>query len=577
MATTKLHASTEALIHLDALSREAWDVGLQETLRVDSTVLGVECVSYWRVRPKSIICELGYHQSIKGFDRGLELKGSDAPAYFEEIRRSRILAIEDAPRDQRSRQLGAYLASRHIGALLDTAVRVHGEVVGILCHEHVGGPRHWSEQEQHLAFAIGQILAARLAAQAHSRAQESERKAALLADVMTEAAEAFGSSSAAQVGVDRAVPTMGDFCVLVSVESAEVTDVAAAHVHPEGLVRLQSLLRRYPPSLTGPGFASQALREQESLLIPDVDERAANYYGIEGDYLQQVKALGVRSAMAAPFSVRGIMSGAMVWGSSFLRYDQADLKFAEAYAQRVGLILEIGRLYRRAEEAIKARDEFLSLASHELRTPLTSLTMLAQSILREGAALPADALRTLGQGLVRQTGRLDRLAERLLSASETGIHPPSINRERLDLSELVRDLTLAFSGVAATVGSTLSSSVDDHVIGNIDGTRIEQVVGNLIDNAVKFGPGSPIEVSLRAHNGTAILSVRDRGPGIPLEEQGELFRRYRRGRAADGIGGLGLGLHVVHEIVAAHGGEVHVEAHPGRGSTFIVELPLDPA
>src|SRR4051795_3665713 len=137
MATTKLHASTEALIHLDALSREAWDVGLQETLRVDSTVLGVKCVSYWRVRPKSIICELGYHQSIKGFDRGLELKGSDAPAYFEEIRRSRILAIEDAPRDQRSRQLGAYLASRHIGALLDTAVRVHGEVVGILCHEHV--------------------------------------------------------------------------------------------------------------------------------------------------------------------------------------------------------------------------------------------------------------------------------------------------------------------------------------------------------------------------------------------------------------------------------------------------------
>ena len=128
--------------------------------------------------------------------------------------------------------------------------------------------------------------------------------------------------------------------------------------------------------------------------------------------------------MAAPFCVRGVMRGTMVFGSSFLRYDQGDLKFAEAYAQRVGLILENGRLYRRAEEAIKARDEFLSLASHELRTPLTSLGLFAQSIAREAAARPAGALTSLGQGMLRQAGRLDRLAERLLSASEVGIHAP---------------------------------------------------------------------------------------------------------------------------------------------------------
>ena len=174
--------------------------------------------------------------------------------------------------------------------------------------------------------------------------------------------------------------------------------------------------------MKGPGFASHALREQESLLVPDVDEDAARYYGIEGDYLKDVAALGVRSAMAAPFSVRGVMRGAMVFGSSFLRYDQDDLKFAEAYAQRVGLILENGLLYRRAEEAIKARDEFLSLASHELRTPLTSLGLFAQSIVREATALPANALTSLGQGMVRQAGRLDRLADRLLSASEIGSH-----------------------------------------------------------------------------------------------------------------------------------------------------------
>jgi signal transduction histidine kinase len=574
---TSPHASTEALIHLDALTGEEWETALQEILRVDSNVLGVECVSYWRFRvPAAIVCELGYRQSIKGFDRGFELRGGDAPAYFEEIRRTPILAIEDAAGDPRSRELQPYLTSRQIGALLDTAVRVGGEVVAVLCHEHVGGPRRWSEQEQHVAFAIGQIIGSRLATRAHSRSQERERKAALLADVMTDVAEAFGSSAAAQVAVDRAVPTLGDFCVLVAVEGAEVNEMAAAHIHPEGLVRLQDLLRRFPPSLDGPGFASHSLRQQESLLIPDVDDDAARYYGIVGDHLKAVNALGVRSAMAAPFCVRGVMRGTMVCGSSFLRYDQGDLKFAEAYAQRVGLILENGRLYRRAEEAIKARDEFLSLASHELRTPLTSLGLFAQSIAREAAARPAGTLTSLGQGMLRQAGRLDRLAERLLSASEVGIRA-SISREKLDLSELVRDLTLVFSGVAAAAGSTLVSSLDEHVIGNLDATRMEQVVGNLIDNAVKFGAGSPIEVELRARDGTATLSVHDHGPGIPLEEQGELFRRYRRGSAAVGLGGLGLGLHVVREIVAAHGGTVRVDARPGKGSTFTVELPLDGA
>jgi signal transduction histidine kinase len=177
--------------------------------------------------------------------------------------------------------------------------------------------------------------------------------------------------------------------------------------------------------------------------------------------------------------------------------------------------------------------------------------------------------------MLRQAGRLDRLTERLLSASEIGAHAPTIKREQLDLSELVRDLTLAFSSVAAAAGSTLVSSVEEHVIGNLDASRIEQVLGNLIDNAIKFGMGCPIDVELHAHDGSALLSVSDHGPGIPLEEQGELFRRYRRGSAAAGLGGLGLGLHVVRQIVEALGGTVRVDARPGRGSTFTVELPLD--
>ena len=401
-----LQTSTEALIHLNALPGDGWEEALREILRVDSNLLGVENVSYWRFRlPTSIVCELGYHRSIRAFDRGLEIRGSDSPGYLDEIQRTPILAIEDVFHDDRTRDLRAYFAAREIGALLDTAVRINGEVVGILCHEHIGGPRAWSEHERQTAFAIGQIIATRVAARVQGRSDERDRKAALLADVMTEVAEAFGSSAAAQVAVDRAVPILGDFCVLVGLEGTQVSELAAAHIRPEGLALLQKITTRHPPSLTGPGFASHAIREQESLLVPEVDDRSARYYGLEGDYLEDVMALGVRSAMAAPFAVRGATRGAMVFGSSFLRYDESDLTFAEAYTQRVGLILENGRLYQRAEEAIEARDEFLSLASHELRTPLTAISLLAQLIVREASALPAGSLTGIGLGMVRQAGR----------------------------------------------------------------------------------------------------------------------------------------------------------------------------
>jgi signal transduction histidine kinase len=139
----------------------------------------------------------------------------------------------------------------------------------------------------------------------------------------------------------------------------------------------------------------------------------------------------------------------------------------------------------------------------------------------------------------------------------------------------VCDLTLAFSSAAAAAGSSLVAHAEGQVVGYVDPTRIEQVLGNLIDNAVKFGMGSPIEVDLRADSDAAVISVRDHGPGIALEEQQEIFRRYRRGSAAAGLGGLGLGLHVVREIVESHGGSVGVDARPGKGSTFTVTLPLN--
>jgi signal transduction histidine kinase len=492
-----------------------------------------------------------------------------------------VLAVEDATHDDRIRDIRRYLGDRGIGALLDTAIHIHGQAVGVLCHEHHGGARTWTEQEQHFAFAVGQIVATRLASRAHSRAEERERRATLLIDVMADVAESFGSAAAARIAVEQALPALGEMTVLVAFEGAELRHLATGHVSPEGRALLQEVMRKHPPAVGGRGLAAHAIREQESLLVPHVNAEVLRGYGIDAAYARELAPLNIHSAMVTPFATRGSIRGAILFCSSFRRYDQDDLKFAERYAARIGLLLENGWLYRKAQEAIRARDEFLSLAAHELRTPLTSLSLFAQTIARAAVALPvpAPALVRMAQGMVRQSGRIERLAQRLLNASEIGAGPPQIIRETVDLTEIAADVTLAFSGAASSAGSRLTFRAPgaDHLIGNIDPTRFEEVLSNLLENAIKFGMGSPIEVELRARDGTAALSVRDYGPAIALEEREEIFHRYRRGSAALGRGGLGLGLHVVREIVESQGGKVRVESGATEATTFTVELPLDAA
>jgi signal transduction histidine kinase len=567
-------SSTQALIDLDAIPHDDWDKLLEECLRVTSSVLGIAIASYWRFRdhPPSIICELGYQALSHRFERGFTLAEHECPNYLEQVRRTHVLAIEDAAQDQRTCDLRSYLIARGIGALLDTAVRVGGVPVGILCHEHKGGPRAWSPEEQHFAFAAGQTLGARLESRARSRAEKRERRSALLVDAMADVEECFTANTAASLAVERALPALGDLATLVTFDGDHAWHVVGAHVDSSKRALLDELLRRYSSELDGPGLAARAIRERHSILLPSVTSELARSFGLPEDEAERLAALRVRSAIATPFTVRGETSGAMVFASSSHCYDQDDLRFAEVYAQRIGLILENGQLYQTARQAILIRDEFLSLASHELRTPLTILRLSAEKLSREVGAQPAAG--KLATRIVRQSDRLDRLVERLLNASDIGAGRPSIRRERTDLNAIVADVVQSYGQANASAESPVTLSVGPPVTGEFDPIRLEQALGNLIDNAIKFGRGAPIDVSVGSRDAMAVIAVHDQGPGIPPEERSQIFRPYWRGQMAHGIGGLGLGLHVVQQIVEAHGGKVRVESEPTFGTTFTVELPL---
>lgn len=236
---------------------------------------------------------------------------------------------------------------------------------------------------------------------------------------------------------------------------------------------------------------------------------------------------------------------------------------------------ELEALVAELRRAVQARDAFLTIAAHELRNPMHALLLQVEAVIKH-ARRSAD--ERMVQRLERVRLILDRYVERAtvlldvsrLTAGNMRIHPAP-----MDLSEVVRAVAESYEAEAAFVGAALSIDLPEAMPGRWDRLAMEQVVSNLVSNAIKYGGGSPVSVSLGGDTGGVRLVVADRGIGISPEDQQRIFEQFEQIVTQASRGGFGIGLWLVRWLVQAHGGTISVESRPGEGSVFTIALPLD--
>ncbi|WP_282423068.1 ATP-binding sensor histidine kinase [Polyangium sp. 15x6] len=414
---------------------------------------------------------------------------------------------------------------------------------------------------------------------ARGAAEEAERRSALLA----EAGELLSGSldyedTLARLG-ELCVRSMADWCVIDTVEGQEIRRIAGVHKDPANAPLLEELRRRYPPHEGSAHPAARALATGEPVLIPELSDARLQSSTEDEGHARIIRALGARSMLAVPLLSRGQTLGvlSLVSGASGRTYGGADLELAKEVARRAATSIDNARLYRATQEAIHARDEFLSMASHELNTPLTSLMLSLQSMGRaslSGSSSDPQSMTKLAERALRQGARLRRLNDDLLSVARVHTGQLPLELAAVDLRALVRDVVEQFKLQLSQ--ARCSTSIRDHVpvVGNWDPARIEQIVVNLLSNAAKFGAGKPIEIFIDQEDGIAHLAIKDHGIGIAPEQQGRIFERFVRAVPSKYYGGLGLGLYLSRKLAEAHGGSIRVQSAPSAGATFIVELPV---
>jgi signal transduction histidine kinase len=514
---------------------------------------------------------------------GAVLAESEGPVALA-ARECRPVATADFLADERiavAAEARRTLADGVARAILAIPMVAPGRVIGVLVIGDRAG-RSFTAEETRLAQAFADQAAvafenARLYEEAERRrhqAEAAERRSTFLAEASRVLASSLDWETTLAQVARLVVPGLADLCTVdVLDEHGGLRRLAAAYIDPANVDDSIDL---------GAHGLANVLRTGQSEFHAQVTDEVLDAIATDAEHRAALRALGLRSIMVVPLNARGRRLGAITLCSaeSGRRYGSPDLAFAEDLAGRAAQAIDNARLYRAAQEASRAKDEFLATVSHELRTPLTAIVGWTR-VLRSQPPDPAilgDALETIDRNARAQAQIINDLLD--VSRIITGML--RLNVRPIDLVAVIAEAVAALR--PAIDAKALELVTDLHptaapFVGDPD--RLQQVVWNLLSNAVKFTPaGGRIVLELARVKGQAQIRVIDSGQGIAAEFLPYVFDRFRQAESISSRShsGLGLGLAIVRHIVELHGGTVRAEsAGGGQGATFVIDMPVPAA
>jgi signal transduction histidine kinase len=413
-------------------------------------------------------------------------------------------------------------------------------------------------------------------------AESARRRFAFLAEASRQLAESLEIEPTLQKVARLCLPDLADCsAVILAPDEGALQQLAIESAFESQSELTQQMRDRYRMDRNAPRGIAMVLKTGKSAFIPEVTDGFYASAATDEEGRELLRRVGFVSFLCVPLIARGRTLGTLTLGMSLSgrRFNSDDLVFAEEMGRRAGQALDNARLYAQSREAIRLREQFLAIASHELKTPMTSLSLGVESLDRWNRAHPGqvpEIVATRVEGMLRQVGQLRSLVSRLLDVSQLAAGRLPLQREVVELGALAETLVAQAAEHAARAHSSLSIAIEERVEGVWDRFRVEQIVTNLLDNALKYGAGRPVFVRVDRVADMARVAITDEGIGIALADQERIFRQFERAVPLANFGGFGLGLWICRLIAEAHGGRIDVESAPGAGATFRLLLPALP-
>ncbi len=377
-----------------------------------------------------------------------------------------------------------------------------------------------------------------------------------------------------------AVPYLADWCSFDVTNDDEVLEnLVTYHRDPHQIERTKALQELYWNHPNSEDDTLKVLASGKAQIYTDPGFKLLKDPNLSKEQISLANELSETTFMVIPLIAHGHSLGTMTFASYDMgrKYDKEYMALAEELGRRVALAFENAKLYRFSQRAIEVRNDFLSIASHELNTPITSVKLQLQMVNRtltnkKDEVFPVERFKKSIDTSVKQVDRLINLVQVLLDVSRIQSGQFNFTFDKVNVFDMVNDVVERHKELLQSYSCQLKVNNPNNIHVTWDKTRMEQVLTNLINNAIKYAPGK-IEVDVADADEFVKISVQDYGKGIPSDKVHTIFDRFTRGNSPDSVSGLGLGLYIVKQIIEGHHGRIEIKSHEGEGSCFTITLP----